>query len=179
MSQTRQKVLLFLLGGLAFGYSYTPNRQWKVIKEISYQWKRINREELQKEINILYRSKLINKKYNPDGSCSIFLTEKGKIKTLKYKFSEMKIENKKWDGKWRIVVFDIPEKIRRGRDALRWKIKELGFYELQKSVFVFPYECKNEINFIIEFFNLRQYARYGVLESIDNDKHLKKLFDIN
>ena len=107
------------------------------------------------------------------------MTEKGRVKALTYKFLEMKIKNKEWDGKWRIVVFDIPEKIRRGRDALRWKIKGLGFYELQKSVFVFPYECKDEIYFIIEFFNLRQYARYGVLESIDNEEHLKKVFNLS
>src|SRR3990167_2211250 len=65
----------------------------------------------------------------------------------------------KWDKKWRVVIFDIPEKSRMARDALRRKLKELEFRELQKSVFVHPYECKKEIDFIIEFFNLRHYVR--------------------
>jgi len=90
----------------------------------------------------------------------------------------MKIKRENWDGKWRIVVFDIPEKIKRGRDALREKLKELGFYELQKSVFVFPYKCQNEIEFVIEFFNLRKYVRFGTLDSIDNNLHLKKIFKL-
>lgn len=88
------------------------------------------------------------------------------------------MKEKNGDGKWRLVVFDIPEKIREGRRALREKIRELGFHELQKSVWIFPYECKNEIDFIVEFFNLRKYVRFGILESIDNELHLKKIFNL-
>jgi len=106
------------------------------------------------------------------------LTDKGKLKALTYKFDEMKIEKKDWDGKWRLLIFDIPEKIRQGRNSLREKIKQLGFYELQKSAFIFPYNCKDEIDFIIEFYRLRKYARFAVLESIDNEKHLKQIFSL-
>lgn len=104
------------------------------------------------------------------------LTDKGKLKALNYKFEEMRIDKKDWDGKWRLLIFDIPEKIRQGRNSLREKIKNLGFYELQKSVFIFPYECKNEIDFIVEFFGIRRYVRFGILETIDNEKHLKQIF---
>jgi len=179
MSPTKQKILLLLLGGIAFGYSYTPGKQWKILKEVAYEWKKINKEKLKKEIRDLYRSKSIKRKENPDGSYTIILTEKGKLKALTYHFQNMKIKNEKWDGKWRIVVFDIPEKLKKGRDALRGRLKKLGFYEFQKSVFVFPYECKDEIDFIVEFFNLRRYVRFGVLESIDNDLHLRKIFNLS
>lgn len=178
MSLTTKKILLLLLGGIAFGYSYTPQRQWKVLKEVARAWREINKEKLRKEIKNLYRSKLIKKKENPDGSYTMVLTEKGKLKALTYHFEKIRIEGKKWDGKWRFVVFDIPEKLRKGRDALRDKLKELGFYELQKSVFIFPYPCKNEINFIIEFFNLRKYVRFGTIDFIDNELHLKKIFNL-
>lgn len=178
MDSTKQKILLLLLGGIAFGYSYTGQRQWKVIKEVSREWKRINREKLKKEIRNLYRSKMIKSKENPDGSYTIVLTNKGKLKALTYHFEKMKIEGGKWDGKWRMVVFDIPERIRAGRAALREKIRKLGFYELQKSVWIFPHECKDEIDFIVEFFGLRKYVRFCVLESIDNELHLKKIFNI-
>lgn len=178
MSPIKEKILLLLLGGVAFGYSYTPQKQWKVIKEISKEWKKINKRELHREVRNFYRSKLVERKENKNGSYTIVLTEKGRVKALTYFIQNMKIENKEWDGKWRIVVFDIPEKIRRGRDTLRKKIRELGFHELQKSVFVLPYECKDEIDFIIEFFGLRKYVRYGVLNSIDNNSELKKIFGL-
>lgn len=178
MSNVKQKILLLLFAGIAFGYSYTARRQWKVLKGVAHEWKKINEEKLRNEINNLYRSKLIKRKENADGSYTLLLTEKGKLKALTYHFQKMKIEGEKWDGKWRLVVFDIPEKKRKGRDALREELKKLGFYELQKSVFVFPYECKDEVDFIVEFFNLRKYVRFGILDSIDNDLHLRKIFNL-
>lgn len=178
MSTLTQKILLLLLGGIAFGYSYTSRRQWRVLKEIAQAWREIDREKLRYEIRKLYQSKLIEKKENPDGSYTIVLTSRGKLKALTYHFEKMKIERSNWDEKWRGVIFDIPERLRSGRDALRDKLKELGFYELQKSVFVFPYECKNEIDFIIEFFDLRKYVRFAVIDSIDNELHLKKIFNL-
>ena len=175
----KSKALLLLYGGLVFSYSYTPGQQWKVLKAVSRQWKRIDKEKLQKGIRNLYRSKLISKKENSDGSITIILTEKGRMKALLYHFDKMKIDGTDWDGRWRLVVFDIPEKLKAGRNSLRRKIKELGFYELQKSVWVYPYECKNEIDFIIEFFNLRKYVRFAILDFIDNELHLKKIFKLN
>ena len=179
MSNVKQKILLLLLAGISFGYSYTPQRQWRILKEVSREWKKLNEKMLRNEIRKLYQSKLIKKKENPDDSHALLLTEKGKMKALTYHFQKMKIERKNWDGKWRVVIFDIPERIRERRDALREKLKHLGFYELQKSVFVFPYECRDEIEFVIEVFNLRKYARFGVLESIDNELHLKKIFELS
>ncbi|MEK7664771.1 MAG: CRISPR-associated endonuclease Cas2 [Patescibacteria group bacterium] len=172
----KEKILLILLSGVAFGCSYTAQKQYKVLKFLGKEWQKINKNELKREIRNLYRSKLIKEKKNSDGSLTFILSEKGKLKALTYHFDKMKIEKNNWDGKWRIVVFDVPEKLRRGRDALREKIKKLGFYELQKSVFVFPYNCKDEIDFIIEFFGIRKYVRYGVLDYIDNELHLKNNF---
>lgn len=175
----KKKILLLLLGGLAFGYSFTPGRQWRVLKIVSREWKKINKEKLQKEIRNLYRSKLINKQENPDGSITITLTDKGKIRALTYHFEKIRIDKIDWDNKWRLVIFDIPEKLKSGRNALRAKLKEAGFYELQKSVWVFPYKCKNEIDFIIEFFGLRKYVRFAIVDFIDNGLHLKNIFSLN
>lgn len=180
ISSIKQKFLLLLMAGLSIGLSYPPipQKHFRIIKGMRKEWKRINQEKLRREIRALYRSKLVKIKKNQDGSCTMILTEKGKLRALTYHFQEMKIGKMDWDGKWRIVIFDIPEKIRKGRDALREKLKSLSFYELQKSVFVFPYECKDEIDFLIEFFNLKRYVRYGILEKIDNDLHLRKVFGL-
>ncbi len=128
---------------------------------------KIDEKILKEKIRELYRSKMIRMRKNSDESYTLILTEKGKLKALTYYFQEIEIQRKNWDGKWRIVVFDIPE-----------KLKTIGFYKLQESIFVFPYECKNEIDFIVEFFNLRRCVRFGVLESIDNELHLKKIFGL-
>ena len=50
--------------------------------------------------------------------------------------------------------FDIPERFKKQGEALRNKLRELGFAKLQESVFIYPYECEDEINFIVEVFLL-------------------------
>ncbi len=178
LSSTKQKILLILFSGLALGYTYLPNRQIKIIKGVAKIWKKIDERKLNQEIKALYHSKLVSLKEREDGTFEMILSEKGKLKVLNYHFAKMKINPPSWDKKWRLVISDIPEKLRKLRDALRERLKVLGFYELQKSVFVFPYECKNEIDFLIEFFQLRKYVRYAVIEFIDNDLHLRKIFNL-
>ncbi|MGD0576749.1 MAG: hypothetical protein ABSA74_01610 [Candidatus Staskawiczbacteria bacterium] len=175
---TKEKVLLLLLTGVALGFAYSPNRYRKILKITGKEWRKIDEKELRNQIKSCYRSKLIKEKENVDGSTTFVLTEKGKMRILTYNFNEIKISQKVWDGKWRAVIFDIPEKFRRGRDALRKKLKELGFREFQKSVFVFPYDCKDEIDFIIEFFKMKKYVRFGVFDYVDNSVHLKEFFNL-
>lgn len=152
-------------------------RLW-LVDRFSREWRAIDKAVLRKEIRNLYRSRLIKREKNTDGSCTYVLTDKGKKKILTYDIENMKIKQDKWDGKWRIVLFDIPEKLRKSRDILRKRLKALGFYEFQKSAFVLPYECGNEIDFIIEFYDIRKYVRSGVLDYIDNDAHMRKIFNL-
>ena len=166
------------MAGIALGLSYSPNRQKRILKELGKEWEKIDEEKLKRDIRDLYRSKLVCIKENLDGSCTYVLTGKGKQRALTYRIEDMQIPKQKWDGKWRIVAFDIPEKLRTSRDALRNKLQDLGFYELQKSVLVYPYECKNEVEFLVEFWDIRKHVRYGILETIDNELHLKSYFKL-
>lgn len=109
----------------------------------------------------------------------IFLTKDGRQKALKYKFDEIKIKKpEKWDGKWRMVTFDIPEKKKRAREALRNKLRDLKFKELQKSVFINPFECENEIDFITEVFDLRRYVKFLKVDSFTNQEQLELQFKL-
>lgn len=49
---------------------------------------------------------------------------------------EKALKEDKWDGKFRVVIFDIPEKNRKVRNILRWRLKSWGFKYLQKSLWV-------------------------------------------
>ena len=84
----------------------------------------------------------------------------------------------KWDGYWRIVIFDIPEKFKKARNALGKKIKDLGLFPLQKSVFVYPFDCKDEINFVSEFFRVGKFTQYIVAKELDGEKFLKQHFGL-
>ena len=177
---TNQKILFTLLGLIATGFCHTAGQQRRAFREIGKIWeKNTNNKTLDNQIDNLYRSKLVKRKINKDGTITLTLTDKGKMKALTYKFEEMKLSKKKdWDGKWHIVFFDIPEKQRVARDIFRDKIKKIGFYELQHSVFAFPYECENEIEYIIETYKISKWVRFGILEKIDNDIYLRNFFGI-
>ena len=179
MNKIRENILLLLLGGIAFGCSYTPSNQWKVLKTVSREWKKINQKELREGINYLYRLKFIDKKENEDGITALVLTKKGKWKSLNCQLNNIKNKKERWDGKWRMVAFDIPQKYKKGRDALREKLKKIGFCGLQKSVFITPYDCKEEIKLLVKFFELDKYVRFGILESVDNELYFKKFFKIS
>ena len=177
--EIQQKVLLLLLGGLALGLSGSPKTSFQIIKTIGKDWQEIERRAMRRAVKSLYQSKLINEKQNKDGSITIVLTADGKKKALTYKLDEMKIRKPaKWDKKWRIVIFDIPENIKKIREILRFHLKNLGFCELQKSVFTHPFECKDEIDYLIEFYDIRRFVRFIIADSIDNELHLKQKFNL-
>jgi len=109
----------------------------------------------------------------------ISLTKKGKEKAGKYLIDDLEIKKPRtWDKKWRIVVFDIPDITRIKRDAFRGKLKELGFYRLQQSVWVCPYNCQKEIKLLREFFGLSAKEMILIAGEIENDRFLRAFFKL-
>lgn len=173
----QRKILLVLLSGIALGLSGSPKRYFKILDLSIKEWQNINKQSLQRSINALYKEKLISEKYNKDGTVTLILTKEGKKFALTYDIENMKIEKPlKWDRKWRIVIFDIPEHLKKTRDIFRIQLRSLGFYELQKSVFVYPYKCSNEIEYLTEFYKIKRFVRFITADSIDNELHLKQIF---
>lgn len=110
----------------------------------------------------------------------MFLTKKGEEEAGKYQINEMYIKKqKRWDKKWQVIIFDIPENHRIKRDLFRGKLKEMGFRQLQKSVWVCPYPCQKEINLLRNFFGLgKKNLIVLTVEKIENNEVLKKLFNL-
>ncbi len=109
----------------------------------------------------------------------VSLTQKGRVElefyNLKDKTSKL---IKKWDGKWRIVIFDIWERRRGARDAARRRLNQLGFVRLQNSVWVYPYECQEVVELLKTHYKLRPAVLYITADSVENDDFLKKKFGL-
>jgi len=107
------------------------------------------------------------------------LTPKGRIEIIKIILWK-KLENKKWDGKWRVIIFDIPEMNRRDRDFLRRELKWISFLELQKSVWIFPYNMEREIMALLKLWKLEFQGdiRLLVVEKITGEEELKRHFNL-
>lgn len=99
-----------------------------------------------------------------DKELSFRLTDKGRDKAL---WTRMKLVDEKWDGKWRIVIWDVPEKRRVARDLLRYKLKWLGFKQLQKSVWVTKKNCTQALRDFIKKLGIKDWV--VVIESDNVD----------
>ena len=86
--------------------------------------------------------------------------------------------SKKWDGLWRIVTFDIPEKKRINRKHFSKTLDIIGMYRLEKSIFVYPHECKKEILNVADTFFVLKHVRYIKATCIQNDEFAKKFFKL-
>lgn len=116
--------------------------------------------------------------YEKEGEERIEITEKGKKRIVRYKIDELKLNRpKKWDRHWRIIMFDIPEKFKKSRDALSKKMKDMEIYPMQKSVYVCPFDCKDEIDFVSEIFGVRRFVHYVIANDLGEGGELKlKMF---
>src|SRR3989344_4682297 len=110
---TKQKILLLLSAGVVLSLSRSPKNYFKILGNLPSAWKEIDKNRLYRAVREFYNERLIDFKEN---------------KALKFKIDEMEIKKPaKWDGEWRIVIFDIPERFKKAREALRKKLKDLGF----------------------------------------------------
>jgi len=179
-SPTKQKILLSLASGLIIGLTHSPRVQWQIIKNLPKVFKDIDRKILRRILREFKQDRLVDFRDEKDGSVSIVVSELGEKLALRCQPEQMNINiPARWDKKWRIVIFDIPERFKMAREALRKKLKELGFTELQKSVWAFPYPCDKEIKFLAEFFEVGQHVRLLAVENISMDADLKLHFELN
>ena len=110
----------------------------------------------------------------------ISLTSEGKKRAGYMQIDALRISQpKKWDKKWRLILFDISNPKTIHRNAFRGKLRSLGFLPLQKSVWVHPFDCGAEIELLRDFFGLREKeVRMAVAETIGNDDSLKKHWNL-
>ncbi len=103
------------------------------------------------------------------------------LKGLKYfRRLNLKEANKKekisWDGKWRLISFDVPIKENAKRHQLLSLLKEFDFYQLQKSVWVCPNKIGNEFWKVLIDYELDKYCKAMVVEIMEGDDDLRKHF---
>ncbi len=144
-----------------------------------FRRKVFERNRLLRDVKNLQSKELIRLEELGDGKVKILITDKGKKKALTYKIEDIKLDrSRKWDRKWRLIIFDIPESHKDGRNALREKLNSLRFYTLQKSVYITPFPCEDEINFITTVFDVQKYVLMMTVSYFEGGEKLRKYFSI-
>ncbi len=117
-------------------------------------------------------------KYSKEGFLT--LTESGEETWRKMKIHNYVLSRpKKWDKRWRILIFDIKEEFRVVRDQVRKTLISIGFIHLQDSVWVYPYDCEDLVVLLKADFKIGKDLLYIIADSIENDKVLKEYFDLD
>ena len=149
-------------------------------QHIKYKLKeKKRRQKFYRTFYYLKNRRLINVRYFGK-QIYISLTPDGRKLAGKYQIDDLNIKKpKKWDRIWRILIFDIPDKHKIKREALRGKLKELGLYQLQKSVWVCPYQFEKEVETLRRFFAFsNQEMKIIIASSIQNDQEVRNFFKL-
>lgn len=110
---------------------------------------------------------------------NIVLTENGRKVFLRFNYEKIVINKTKiWDRNFRMILFDIPEKKKRARDSFRLKMRELGCVKFNDSVWVYPYPCQKEVDFIANYWNVGKYVHFALIKDITNKEKLEKHFNL-
>ncbi len=141
--------------------------------------KKYSKNQIKSSIMNLKKQNLIEYISDKNGQTTVKITTKGesRLRAFSIDLIEIKVP-KRWDGKWRLVMFDIPIRYNKARHALREKLKDLDFYQFQKSAWICPYHCEDEIIFIADFFGVEKYVEILTVESILRDEKFKRYFHL-
>ena len=135
--------------------------------------------KLWQEFNLMKKRREIDFIKEENGVCVYRLNDKGKSKIKKFILDELLVAVPgKWDKKWRLVVFDIPERWRKERRAFRLKLQEMGFYQCQKSVWIHPFPCIEEIEFLKDIFKIKPFVKLFIVDEMSDGKvlyHFKEM----
>ncbi len=169
---------LLIVAGLICVAASSPCFVNNVLKSYK-KWKKYSKKKVDSTFYNLKKQGLINIKQK-DNQILISLSRKGERKAKLFQIDNIEIKRPdKWDGKWRLVIFDIAQLKKIYREAFRKKLKELGFYPYQKSVWLYPFNCQKEIDLLKNFFELTgKEVKLVVAEDIGQDKFFKEVFNL-
>lgn len=180
-SLTADILLIAIAGPVILSSLFLPNapKMLKLLIKLHKNWNKIKRQRIYEAIRRLNKKRLIELEQKGN-ELYLEITENGKKLVKSFDYDNIELPNyKKWDKKWRMVIFDVPEKKTKERRALSTKLKDIGFYPLQESVYIYPYDCQNEIDFICSFLSIDRYVNYCTLETLDKKEgELRLFFDL-
>lgn len=170
--------LNFLVTGSAIaGGLLIPNLLVALEKPLDMFWKQLDKRECEREtrraISYMKTKQLIRGDYQH----GLQITPKGRKRLEKIQFDKIFINRPEiWDRKWRLVFFDIPEDRRRLRVLFISKLKQLGFYQLQKSAWIHPFPCRKIAEKVAAYYEIDSFISYVEVTYIDNQQRLKERF---
>lgn len=158
-SEIERKILDYLLitGAVILALQHPANIR-RFLKQLPRDLRKFKETQLKRALQRLKNHNKVEYVRENGDNMVIRITKNGRDFLEKINFNTLTLERPNiWDKKWRLVIFDVPEKKKLAREALREKLKDMDFKKLQHSIWVTPFPCEKEINLIKTIFNLSDY----------------------
>ncbi|MFZ1249630.1 MAG: hypothetical protein WAQ24_04915 [Candidatus Saccharimonadales bacterium] len=146
----------------------------KLIKILdTREYERQARRETQRVIRYMKQQGLLAGNYEH----GLQVTEKARKRLARSEFRDRQVRAlQQWDGYWRIVLYDVPEDQKSARDALGHQLRRFGCFQLQKSTWITPFPCRDDIVQISTHYGVDSYVTYFEAVNLDNEKVLLARF---
>lgn len=135
---------------------------------------------LRRRLKSLHRLNMIELTEDHKGRIIAKISDSGEARMKRDELWNMKLARPLvWDGLWRVVAFDVPTEKHISRDHLRQHLKALGFHYIQKSIFVCPYPCDEELRKICEYYEIERHATLLLATSLGfHEKDARRRFNL-
>ena len=130
-------------------------------------------------VNRARRRLLSNGLLARDAKGFLRLTPAGEMSLHRLETRERLLRPRRWDGRWRVLIFDIPEKRRRLREHVRNSLRAVGFVRLQDSVWAFPHDCEDFVALLKADFKIGKDMIYMIVDEMESDGKLKQQFGLS
>lgn len=164
--------LVVTTGSLAAGV-VIPNLLIALDKPLGKFWRHMDKKQKERElrriISYMKSTRLLSENYKH----GLQITDKGRKRLNQSEFDSLRVKTpRKWDGRWRLIIYDVPEEYKEARKAFAVKLNKLGFYQLQRSAWLHPFPCREAIEIISSYYQIDKYISYIETVKIDNQRLL-------
>jgi hypothetical protein len=154
-----------------------PNAVQMLDKPLQRAFKSLDKRAREREWRRIVTQMKYNGLIKGNYEFGLKLTEKGQRRLKSAEIESINIKSpKNWDRQWRILFYDIPEKHKYERDTLTRRLRELGFYQMQRSAWIHPFPCREEVFEVTRACEVNKYVTYVESGYIDNQEKLIELF---
>jgi len=175
-----QKIILNIIAtaGIVSVAVLAPNAL-QAFGMISKEIERRKKYEIKSSLSKLANRGLVKFEKNKNGKTFAKLTQKGEKILRLAEINNYQIKKpKKWDGKWRVITFDIKEVRKSTRNKIRHTLKTIGFCQLHKSVWIYPYDCEDFITLLKADFKIGRDLLYMIVWKLEYEKPLLNSFKL-
>lgn len=174
----KRDILKLLKSGFIITAAFIAPGSLRGFGKLAPPFEKYEKRYLKRKLKELEKENLVAVTFD-HGKEIVKISKEGESHLKKLELNNLKIKKiKNWDGKWRVVIFDVPEDYKKARHYFFSRLKEIGLKLLQESVFVCPYPCFTEVNALREFYGIKPYVRFIVANEIEREGELRQKFNL-